>query len=176
MIMADIVKWLLIFLGIILTVISYWLVAIALMPGVVERSRLHMSAKPIRSIIAGALIAIPIMILGGILANDANLPPVKIIGLVALFGPVLMGLLGSSGLAERVGIGLPAPNDDAQPWRRVLRGGIVLTLAFLLPLVGTSLFLVSLLAGVGGFVHAVMRRPKPSVPSEPTSLPEASAA
>lgn len=176
MIMADVMKWLLIFLGIILTVISYWLVAIALMPGVVERSRLHMSAKPIRSIITGTLISIPIMFLGAVMASDSNLPPVKILGFVALFGPALIGLLGSSGIAERVGMGLPVPNDDAQPWRRVMRGGIVLTLAFLLPFVGTGLFLVSLLAGVGGFVHAVLRRPKPVVPDESSSLPEASAA
>jgi hypothetical protein len=45
---------------------------------------------------------------------------------------------------------LPAPDDERQPWRRVLRGGAVLGLTFVLPLIGWFLVLpVSLLMGVG---------------------------
>ena len=40
-----------------------------------------------------------------------------------------LGLLGTAGLARRVGCGMPAPVDEAQPWRRVLRGGTALAFA-----------------------------------------------
>src|SRR5439155_11312271 len=69
--------------------------------------------------------------------------------------PGLLGLAGSAGLTYRIGEGLPSPVDETQPWRRVLRGGIVLAISFLLPFVGWVIIpLWVLVSGLGAFILA----------------------
>ena len=68
---------------------------------------------------------------------------------------VLSGLAGSSGLAAQIGAGLASPADQSQSWRRVLRGGIVLGLTFILPIAGWFLILpISLIMGCGAALRS----------------------
>jgi hypothetical protein len=61
-----------------------------------------------------------------------------------------MGLFGSAGLCLRLGKGLVNPNDEGQPWLRVKRGGIVLGLMFIFPLLGWFfVFPVAFFSGIG---------------------------
>src|SRR5690242_8596987 len=122
MIMADILKILLIVLGILLIYVSYWLLAEALFPETVEcASRQY--AKPFRITAIGLGAAISPVIFGLILSNLPN-PLLKLLGITLVVLPALLGLVGSAGLTLRIGTGLRSPLDEAQPWRRVLRGGI----------------------------------------------------
>jgi len=73
-----------------------------------------------------------------------------------LVTPAMLGLAGSAGLTLQIGAGLPSPVDEAQPWRRVLRGGSLLACSFLLPVVGWILIpLWVLVSGLGAFILAV---------------------
>jgi hypothetical protein len=73
-----------------------------------------------------------------------------IILLLCIF--VFFGLLGSSGLCQLVGMGMPSPVDETQPWRRTLRAGIVLSFVFLLPGPGWLIMAWSGISGCGAMV------------------------
>ena len=79
--------------------------------------------------------------------------------------PALLGLAGSAGLTLRIGAGLPSPVDEAQPWKRVLRGGILLSCSFLLPVVGWIILpLWVLVSGFGALIlyRRELRHNKPA--------------
>src|SRR5215471_14458408 len=151
MIMADILKILLIILGILTIYVSYWLLSEALFPALVAGASRQYS-KPFKITFVGLGVAVVPVVLGLVLANAPN-PLVKLIGLTMVVLPALLGLAGSAGLTLRIGAGLPSPVDEAQPWKRVLRGGILLACSFLLPVVGWIILpLWVLVSGFGAFV------------------------
>jgi hypothetical protein len=79
----------------------------------------------------------------------------------------MLGMIGSAGLTLRIGAGLPSPLDEQQPWRRVLRGGILLSLTFLLPVVGWFVLPIwALVSGFGAFILSVqeLRRSRSEPP------------
>jgi hypothetical protein len=173
--MADILKILLIVLGILLVYVSYWLLAEALFPDMVERASRQYS-KPLKITFLGIAAAIVPVVLGLALANAPN-PLLKLLGLTMLVTPALLGLAGSAGLTLRIGAGLRSPLDESQPWRRVLRGGIVLALSFLLPVVGWIIIPIwVLLSGFGALILCVQekRREHPvATPSPLTAINQA---
>jgi hypothetical protein len=157
MIMADILKIFLIVVGLLTVYVSYWLVAHALFPGLVERAREHYT-KPVRITMIGLLAAALPFIIGAAISKLPN-PALKITGVTLMLIPALLGLMGSAGLVLRIGAGLPSPLDSQQPWRRVLRGGILLALTFLLPIVGWIVLpLWALTSGFGAFLLSVNER------------------
>ena len=165
MIMADILKIFLLIVGLLTVYVSYWLVAQALFPGLVDRARQHY-AKPVKITLLGLAVAILPVFVGGAISKLPN-PVFKITGLTLLLIPALLGLVGSAGLVQRIGAGLPSPLDEQQPWRRVLRGGILLALTFLLPFVGWFVLPIwALVSGFGAFLLSVRER-KPSADATP---------
>jgi len=160
MILADILMWFLIIVGLLAAFNSYWLAAYALFPDWVERST-EAYARPIRAILLGSVIAVPLILLGAAMASAAN-PVAKLLGLSFLGVPILMGLIGSAGLSRRIGRGMSSAVDESQPWRTVLRGGIVLSLLFLLPFLGWfGVLPLTLLSGAGAVAVAFRRREVP---------------
>jgi hypothetical protein len=154
MIMADVLKIFLIIVGTLTLYVTYWLVAQALFPVIVERARQHYS-KPVKITLVGIVAALLPVLLGSVIANLPN-PLLKLFGVTLMVVPSILGLVGSAGLALRIGAGLPTPADDQQPWRRVLRGGILLSLTFLLPFVGWIVLTIwTLVSGFGAFVLSV---------------------
>lgn len=155
MILADILQWFLLILGAFLTLNAHWLGAHALCPGLVARARSQYEQRPVRVTLIGLLITVPTLLLAVVLANKLPHPLVQMgaagLGLLLL----LLALVGSAGLVERLGLGLPAAVDATQPWKRVLRGGIVLGLAFLMPFLGWFVLLPwTLVSGVGAWALA----------------------
>ena len=154
MIMADILKIFLLIVGLLTIYVSYWLAAEALFPGLVERARHHYS-KPAKITFIGLLAAALPVGVGALIANLPN-PALKLTGITLMVVPALLGMVGSSGLTLRIGAGLPSPLDEHQPWRRVLRGGILLSLTFLLPFVGWFVLPIwALISGLGAFILSV---------------------
>lgn len=167
--MADILKIVFIILGILIIYVSYWLLAQALFPRLVETaSRLY--GRPVRLTFLGLASAIVPVVLGIALSKTPN-PLLKFVGLTLLIVPGLLGLMGSAGLTLRIGLGLPSPSDATQPWKRVLRGGIVLASTFLLPIIGWIIVpLWVLVSGLAAFILAVREQRSHAANSAPPVL------
>ncbi len=155
MILADILQWFLLILGALITLNAHWLGAHALFPGVVQRARQRYVESPVKTTLVGLAIAAPTLTLAIGIGKVAPNPALKALAVgLGLFAG-LLALVGSAGLAERIGAGLPSPVDEHQPWRRVLRGGIVLGLSFLMPFLGWFVLLPwTLVSGLGAWALA----------------------
>lgn len=161
MIMADVLTWFLIIIGALLVFVAHWLGAYGLFPALVDGAAERYGRRPVAATFLGLAVLIPTLLLTTVLTRLG--PGGNLIALLILTIPVMIALLGSAGLALRVGAGLASPNDVAQPWRRVLRGGIVLALVFLLPVVGWLVVLPwALVSGIGAALMA-MRGGRPTV-------------
>jgi len=146
MIMADVLKYFLIIVGSMIVFVSYWLAVVALFPALVVRTQAQFD-RPFKLLGAGLATVIPLIGLVIYLFKRAN-PALTLTGSILLGTVIATGLVGVSGLSRRIGQGLPSPLDEAQPWRRVYRGGVVLVLVYLLPFVGWFLILpVTLIMG-----------------------------
>ena len=153
MIMADIFFWIAVALGMLATIVAHWLAAQALAPGLVARSAEAYARRPVASCVLGVLLGLPlIVILLGAL-NALPHPALKLLVIAVLAVILIVAFLGSAGLARRVGLGLPSPADEGRPGRPVLRGGIVLGLTFLAPVLGWFVLLpLVLLSGLGAWL------------------------
>jgi hypothetical protein len=151
---ADVYKILYILLGFYAVFVSYWLLAAGLFPTLVGRCSASYAQRPWKTLLVGLLTFGPVQLLGWGLAAVPN-PAVKIVGTTILLFSVLLGFIGSAGLALRVGEGLKAEIDEKSPWRRNFRGALVLGLSFNLPLLGWFVVLpLSLMSGFGALVLA----------------------
>ena len=148
---ANVLLWLFLTVAFYFVFLSHWLVASSLFPTYVERCQ-EQFRRPLVTTLVGLLFTvIPIGV--GLAITNAAPPALKWIGILITAVPILAGLLGTAGLARRVGCGMPAPVDESQPWRRVLRGGTALALTFLLPILGQLVVIPLVLAsGVGASV------------------------
>ncbi len=149
MIMADVLTWFLLILGSLLVFVAHWVGAYGLFPGLVERCSERYARRPVAATLLGLVVLVPLLIAAGVVAQR-NHPVINLLVLLVLTVPTLLALLGSAGLAWRVGSGLGSPSDSTQPWRRVLRGGVVLSLVFLMPVIGWLVLLPwALVSGLG---------------------------
>jgi len=149
MIFADILFWFLVVLGAYLALNAYWLAAVALFRPAVERAHRTYATRPVAATLVGLVALVPV---AGVLAvfSKAAHPGVKLIAGAALLVPLVLALIGSAGLADKIGTGLAMPVDAAQPWRTVLRGGAVLALLFVVPVLGWfALLPLTLASGLG---------------------------
>lgn len=158
MIMADILKIFLLVTGAQLVLISYWLASESLFPAFVGLARERYQTHAIRSALLGLLLGVPLAAVGfGLL--QAGTGPAKATGFLILAATFCAGMLGSAGLCRQIGTGLPSPADATQPWRRVLRGAVVLVMLFLLPFLGWFAVLpLVILSGLGASLDVAWRR------------------
>lgn len=167
MIFADILFWFLMVAGAYLALNAYWLAAVALSRPTVERAHRTYAARPVAATLVGLLALVPAAGVFAVFAKAAH-PGVKLLAGAVLLVPLVLSLVGSAGLADRIGAGLATPVDRAQPWRRVLRGGAVLGLLFIVPVLGWfAVFPLTLASGLG--VMLLPRRPL-SVPEQPAAV------
>ncbi|RZN85393.1 MAG: hypothetical protein EVB10_07570 [Verrucomicrobiaceae bacterium] len=147
--MADVLLWTFVILGFYVIIIAYWVGAVGLAPGLVERSCERLGQSPWKSFFIGLGMGVPLIGIGLLIANGGA-PFIKIFGILIVLLVFLLGLCGSAGLCLRIGKGLEHPLDEAQPWLRVKRGGIVLGLMIIFPVLGwLFVFPVAILTGVG---------------------------
>ncbi len=174
--LADVFAITLIILGFLIVYVAYWLMSAGLFPRFAARTSEQIARAPVKTTLLGAVTLVPLLFIGLGISGKAPFPAVKLAGFSIALLSLLAALFGSAGLALRIGQGLKSARDDEEPWRRVLRGGIVLALTFLMPFIGTFVLMpFAYLAGFGAFVICVFRRaPEPvlaAVPVSPAPVP-----
>ena len=155
MTIADVLKGLLLILGAMLVFQAYWLAGTGLFPRLVGQAR-DRYKTPIRTTLIGLAVVVPTLLLARVaLGNETNPTSVKVIGVVIGSVPLMLGAIGSAGLCQLIGLGLPAPGDQSQNWRRVWRGGWVLNFCYLLPGPGWVFLAWGIVSGCGAFVTSL---------------------
>jgi hypothetical protein len=151
-----------------LILLSHWVASAGMFPKATRAFAEVYETRPLRATLLGIFTYGPLVIL---FLQNARIPGGALRFLVvaaALFG-LLLALIGSAGLALRIGRNLCSGADT---WQQALRGGVMLALVFITPLLG-SLFLlhVGLASGFGAFLLA---KPwKSSTAIDPVTVPPA---
>jgi hypothetical protein len=162
MIIGDIVLWLLMVCGAWLALTTTWLSTVALFPRLTGECQERYGSQAVWAMLLGLVTVVPGIIIAITLFKFAPHPLARLIAVLIPVLLLLLALVGSSGLAGRIGAGLSSPGDVAQPWRRVLRGGWVLSCSFLMPLLGWFVLLpLALLSGIGVALLVLWRRRYP---------------
>ena len=158
MTIADVLKGLLLILGAMLVFQAYWLAGTGLFPRLVGQAR-DRYKKPISTTLIGLAVVVPTFFIGFVWLGKKDGDIFNVfngIGLVIGIVPLMLGLIGSAGLCQLIGLGLPAPGDQSQNWRRVWRGGWVLNFCYLLPIIGWIVILPwGIISGCGAFVMSL---------------------
>lgn len=146
-----------------LILLGHWLVAAGMFPKATNAFADEYDRRPMRATLVGLFTYGPLFLL--LLASGSiHNGPLKLLALVVGFSALLIGFVGSAGLALRIGRNLCA---NAEPWQQGLRGGTMLALVFITPLLG-SLFLmhVGLASGFGVFLLSRPWKRRAAVPVE----------
>jgi hypothetical protein len=149
---ADRMTNFLMVLGCLLAFPGLWLLSRALWPHKVMRAADICRKGLIKPFIYGFPLTVFVFLVVAIFANSITMVgKVAALILASLF--VMLAHSGVAGLVTCVGERLTSHADVGQAWRATLRGGIVLDLAYLLPVVGWFFILpVSMMIGCGANV------------------------
>ena len=173
MVTADVLAVVFSLLAIFLAVPAFQLVVRAMWPRLEEQSRRRFAMTPIRTVIFGALLGIPLVLPAlGLMAVENG--AVKLIGVWWFGGAMAISLVGLSGLASQIGATIPGPTDSLRPWFPMVKGSVALELACLIPVFGWFLlFPVLLAAGAGAAGLALVKplRPPPTADAESNLWP-----
>ena len=134
-----------------LILVAHWLVSAGLFPKVAHKLANEYDRRPVRAVLVGVITYGPLQFLALNVAGIPN-PVVKLLAIVLGFGALLIAFIGTGGLALRIGRSL---SGGADAWQQVLRGGVMLALVFITPLLGWFFALpVGLASGFGAFILA----------------------
>lgn len=146
--LADVFTFLFVILGLMAVFAAYWLMMAGLFPRSTERCADQVGAEPVKTTVVGLVSLVPLIAVGVSVTRLSAGAPGKLGGVLLVIAVIFVALAGAAGLALRIGQGLRSAADEQTPWRRTLRGGIVLALTL-----GTIVLLpVVLGAGFGAFV------------------------
>jgi hypothetical protein len=130
----------------------------------------------IKPFLAGLPITIAMVIAAVMLTNLGTAGKIIATALVCFY--LMIANSGVAGLATSIGERLASASDDGQAWRATLRGGVVLELAFLPPILGWfGILPLSMTIGCGASVLALFSKrfvssqaALPTVDAEQTSF------
>ena len=161
--LADVLTVVLVILGVLSIFVAVWLATAGLFPSLASRCAERLGDSPFVCAAAGMGAAIPLLTAGLMIGRASTNPLGKLASAVVLILTLIAMLAGTTGLALRIGRGLASARDEAEPWRRALRGGVVLALTFL------SLVVIplTLVPGFGALLLAGRTKPanKPNHPA-----------
>lgn len=148
MLMADVFSITLSILGFFLALQGVWLLCLALWPRGVARAQAIEQDQPLRAVFVGAPLTLGVFLVAVMSSQVGG--PAQAFGFALLAGWLLFASVGVAGFASLIGERLASPVDERRPWRRTVRGGAVLELAFLFPILGWFLLLpIVLVMGTG---------------------------
>jgi hypothetical protein len=146
-----------------LVLLGHWVVAAGMFPQATRAFADVYDRRPIRATLLGILTYGPLFLL---LLNNAkvHIAGLRFLAVTAGVAALLIAFVGSAGLALRIGRNLGAGTDT---WRQILRGGVMLALVFITPLIGWLLVMhLGLASGFGAFLLA-----RPWKSAAPATLP-----
>jgi len=151
--------------GVILAVIAYFTVGAAMLPRMTERAAKRLAARPLRTTLLGVIVSLPWAIAAIALMQAGG--PLGALGVVLGLSWVLLGLVGGAALARHIG----QTGDD---WRRVARGGTLIALTWVLPLIGWLFVMpLTLATGIGCLIAGLRRELVVTPPPAPVAVPSA---
>ena len=149
-----------------LILLAHWVATTGMFPQAARAFAEVYEQRSIRATLLGVLTYGPLVVLllnAGKIGNAG----VRFVVVLAALVAVLLALIGSAGLALRIGRNLCA---EADPWRQSLRGGVMLALVLITPLLGSFFLLHVALAS--GFGAVLLARPwKAKAPPLPVAAP-----
>lgn len=134
-----------------LILLGHWLVAGGMFASTTSAIVRQYDERPVRALLLGLVTFGPIILLA---LNAGKIPgtPVRIAVIAAGVAALLIAFIGTAGLALRIGRNLSA---NASRWEQCLRGGVMLGLVFITPVLGWGFLLhAGLASGFGAFLLA----------------------
>ena len=146
-----------------LILLGHWLVTAGMFPRAAQSFVDVYETRPVRATLIGIFTYGLLVVL---LISPGFMPAGKGLLVILWIASLLIGFIGSTGLALRIGRNLSATADT---WQHGLRGGTMLALVFITPVLG-SLFLLHL--GIAsGFGAVLLARPWKSKVAVPAATP-----
>jgi hypothetical protein len=134
--------------------LSTWVGTQALFPKFTRQAQDAFS-RPWLNFLVGLLVLAGMAAVSAIFAAAG--PVAQLVGGTLGVTFLTLALAGSAGLARKIGSGMIHPTDKEQPWRRTLRGGVVLLGPLLIPLVNLPPLLFVLLTGAGASIRTLWK-------------------
>ncbi|MDX6709116.1 MAG: hypothetical protein QOH96_132 [Blastocatellia bacterium] len=158
MLMADTMAVFFVIVGMMLAFPGLWLLCLGLWPQTVGEAAERCRRGLRLSFLVGLPVTIVVVFSTLKLVNSlGGLGKAAGIGLFCAF--MLHAHIGVSGFATAIGKRLASPVDQAREWRATLRGGVVLELTYLLPILGWFIILpVSIVIGSGAAARSQIRQ------------------
>ncbi len=157
MLMADTMAIFFVVLGLLLAFPGLWLLCRGLWPQTVAKASLICNQGLVKPFLVGLPVTVATIFVAAVLGNLG--PAGKISAAVVVCLYLVLAHCGVSGLAGMIGQRLYAEAEPEQPWRTTLRGGLVLELTYLLPILGWFGTLpISTTIGCGAFLLALLTR------------------
>ncbi|MEP6925288.1 MAG: hypothetical protein ABI954_12550 [Pyrinomonadaceae bacterium] len=149
MLMADTMAIFLVIVGLLISFSGLWLLCRGLWFKRVEAAAIWCGKSLWKPFLVGLPLSF-ITVLFTILFKQIPGPVGNVIAIGIVCSYLMYASVGASGLATSIGQKLSAKIDVDQPWRTTLRGGNILVLSFLLPILGWFIiFPFSLIIGCG---------------------------
>lgn len=174
MLMADTMAIFFVILGLMLAFPALWLLCRGLWPNTVSDAAKSCGNSLFLSFLAGLPITVVMLVVTVFLSKLAG-PPGKAgaSGIVCLY--MVFAHTGVAGFVTCIGQRLTSPSDEGRPWRATLRGGMVLELSYLLPILGWFVILpASIIIGCGSATLSLLTfknapSPAAATPTRPYS-------
>lgn len=171
MLMADTMAIFFVVLGLMLALVGFWLLCRGVWQEAVGKAVERCRRGFVRPFLVGLpLSAVTLLATIGVNNVLGSLGKLLAVGLVCLY--MFYAHIGVAGLATYLGQRLTHHASTEQPWKTTVRGGTVLVLSYLLPIIGWF-FLLPLTFIIGcGLTTLSLRRervaPLPAVEPSPT--------
>jgi len=175
MLMADTITVFLVIVGLLIVFPGLWLLCTGVWPDRVTVCTDLCKRGLVKSFFVG--LGITIVTIGVVIGLSKAHPSIGVaaaVGVVCLY--LVYANIGVAGLATVIGSRLPSPDDAARPWKATIRGGIVLELSCLIPILGWFVILpIATITGCGTTTRTFFKRsPKQtSAASEYSEKPKA---
>jgi hypothetical protein len=133
-------------IGVILVVSAYYALSAAIAPGLTNRARVRFARSPWLPAVIGIGLSVPWVVVSLVLLQAPS-GPIKFAGAVIGSAWILCGLVGGAGIAQQVGLGSAGGQAS---WVHSIRGGLFITLTWVLPFIGWLVMLpLTLATGIG---------------------------
>lgn len=182
---AVVYSFLFIHIGVILVATAYYTVGALLAPRLTQRARERFARRPWLPVVVGVALSVP-WVAASLALLGAGAGPVKFVGAVLGCLWILIALFGGAGIAQHIGRGVVGGvgsddgiRDGAQDgaWVQTFRGGLLLSLTWVLPLVGwLGMLPLTMAAGVGCFAIGLFASSAPKLPAAPPVSPRVATA